>query len=277
MKLRFAILPGMLLTAALAAADAPAGDLALYLSPDATKPALLKVSAGDARLANAAPMTDAAKAAEHWRSVSLPGPFTGYVPSNSTHKDLSVNPGTPIHMAPDENSPVLGATTANPLMSISSPGLDWSEVSFAGPVTAYFIATPPAAVPAVAAPPSPTPAATPSAPAAPAAPASTAMMPATATVTAIPAGKQTDAGDMAHYYYGVLKLRTNPAIGGPTNAKYVLYSNKDQVLAVVDLNDVVLPNAVATYLNKSAKIFATAYNDPKVPILVLHAVSIESN
>lgn len=82
---------------------------------------------------------------------------------------------------------------------------------------------------------------------------------------------------MAHYYYGTLKLRTNPAIGGPTNAQYVLYSNKGQVLAVVDLNEVVLPNSIATYLNKSTKIFATAYNDPNVPILVLHALSIESN
>jgi len=267
-----------LTVAAASAADnpAPSGDISVYLSPDAAKPALLHASAGDARLADAKPVADTAKAAEGWQVVSLSGPFVGYVTSKAGHKDFSIDPGTPVHVSADENSPVLGLAAQKPLLSISSPGVDWSEVSFPGPVTAYFqasalkaasvAATPAAAIPPVS---------TISAP--PTRPATATPVTALTPVTAAPTAKQADPNDVAHYYYGVLKARTDLKINGPTNAQYVLYSNQGQLLALVDLADVVLPNPVIAYLDKSVKIYGTAYPEAHMPSVVIHALTLQAN
>jgi len=268
-----------LFAAVAAGADtpAPAGDVAVYLSTDATKPALLHLSAGDASLADAQPVLDAARVIEGWRVAVLPGPFTGYVATKTTHKDLTVTPNTPVHVSPDENSPVLGPAPSNPFLTITSPGIDWSEVSFPGPLPVYFIAaapkpaTPavaptPAPTPAVIAPPTPPPTVTP-----------VTAIPAVTAVTAVPAATQADPTEVGHYYYGVLKLRTDLNIGGPTNAHYVLYGPKGQIVALVDLNDVVLPNPVITYLNKAAKIYGTAYPEPSLPFAVIHAFTLQAN
>jgi len=268
---------GLTVTAAAAADNpAPTGSIAVYLSPDTGKQALLQVGTGDARLADAKPVADAAKAAAGWQVATLAGPFVGYVQSKTAHKDYSITPGTPVHVSPDENSPVLGTAAQKPFLSVSSPGLDWSEVSFPGPVTAYFqIGAPKAVAPAVAAVPATPP--TPAVSAPPTRPAGVAPVATLIPVTAAPAAKQADANDVAHYYYGVLKSRTDPTIGGPTNAQYVLYSNRGQVLALVDLSDVVLPNPVVAFLDKSVKIYGTAYPETHAPAVVIHALTLQAN
>ncbi len=278
MKLRYLLsltVACNLMNLAAMAADTPAAtsEVALYLSPDATTPAFQHMSATDDAITSAKPVLDPAKVTEGWRTTTLPGPVSGYVASKTTHKDMTVTAGTPVHATPDENSPVIGTAPASPLLSVKSPGIDWCEVSLPGPVTAYFQSAPKAAAPAVVA---VTPAPTPAAPAATATP-TRPMLPATTTVTAVPVGKQADPADIAHYYYGVLKQRTNLNIYGPTNAQYVLYSEKGQVLALVDLNDVVLPNPLVNYLNKSVKLFGTAYTESSLPFAVIHATTLQSN
>ncbi len=264
----FAAAFGLTMVAAVGADNpAPAGNIALYLSPDATKPALSQVSAGDAKLADAKPAPDAAKAAQGWHVVSLSGPFTGYVTTKASHKDFSVTPGTPVHVSADENSPVLGLSTNNPLLKISSAGVDFSEVSFPGPVTAYFLTG------AAAGTASPTPAV--SAP--PTHPAAVTAVTAVTAVSATAPTRQADPSDVGHYYYGVLKSRTDQKIAGPVNAEYVLYSSRDQVLALVDLNDVVLPNPVVAYLGKAVKIYGTVYPESHVPFVVIHALTVQTN
>lgn len=282
MKLRYflSLTVACNLTLAALAADAPAtSDVALYLSPDAATPVFQHISATDAAVTSAKPVLDAEKVIQGWQVATLPGPVSGYVQSRTTHKDMTITAGTPVHAAPDEKSPVIGTTPANPLLSVKSPGSDWCEVSLPGPMTAYFQIAPKTATPAAVAA-TPTPAATPAP--APAAPAATAtptrpMLPATTTVTAVPVGKQADPADVAHYYYGVLKQRTNLNIYGPTNAQYVLYSDKGQVLALVDLNEVILPNPLMNYLNKSVRLFGTVYTESSLPFAVIHATQLQVN
>ncbi len=283
------------LTAA-AAADAPAtpSDIALYLSTDATKPAIAHLAVSDALISSAKPAPEAAQAEAGWRTLTLPGPVSGYVESKTSHKDMTITPGTPVHTAPDSNSAVLGNSPSNPALVIKSPGIDWSEVSYPGPVTAYFLIAPskpaaPTVAPAaaVAATPAPTPTASTPAPASAATPAASGInalptrpngtLPTPSRVTATPAGKQADPSDIAHNYFGVLKQRTDTKIGGPTNIRYVLYSAQNQVIALVDLSDVVLPNPLVNYLNKSVKIYGTVYPDSSLPFAVIHAVTLQAN
>jgi hypothetical protein len=251
---------GLLFGATAHAADT--SDIALYLSPDATTRAFLQVPASDPRLAAAQP------AAKGWMTVSLPGPFTAYVQSNFTHKDLTVIAGTPIHAAANSNSAVLGAAPVNPPLSLLSPDINWSTVSFPGPVTVYFQKAAPAVATPMAAAPAPVTAVA-------ATPAPVTALPAAAVVTATPTATAT-ATDVPHYYYGVLKLRTNPAMGGPINAQYLLYSEKGELVALVDLSNVVLSRPAAEYLGKSVKVYGTAYTVSNLPSLVISAQMMQA-
>jgi len=245
---------------------AATGDIALYLTPDTTTPAFLQVPASDARLASAQTASTAG-----WQTVSLPGPFTAYVQSNYTHKDLTVIPGTPIHAAANSSSPVLGLAPQNPPLSIGTPEIDWSDVSYPGPLTVYFQKSAPVATPAVVAPAVVTPVT-----AAPAQPAVVTAQPLVATVTATPAITAPSAA-VPQYYYGVLKLRTNPTINGPINAQYLLYSEKGALVALVDLNNVVLGGPVADYLGKSVKLYGTANSKDNLPSIVIYAQMLQLN
>lgn len=258
----FATALGLLFGATTYAADS--GDIALYLTPDATTHAFLQVPASDARLAAAQ------AAANGWETVSLPGPFTAYVPSNRTHKDLTVIPGTPIHAFASSNSAVLGVAPENPPLSLESPDVDWSTVSFAGPVTVYFHKAAP-----VAAPPAPTPVVVTPAPTVSPKPSAVTALPVASVVTATPTATAS-ATDVPHYYYGVLKLRTNPALGGPINAQYLLYSDKGALVALVDLNNVVLGRPIAEYLGKPVKLYGTAYSASNLPSVVINAQMLET-
>jgi hypothetical protein len=238
---------------------AAAGDVALYLSPDTTTAAFLQVPADDARLAAAKPDRTG------WQIVTLPGPFTAYVQSNHTHKDLTVIAGTPIHAAASSSSPVLGIAPQTPPLSIKEPDIDWSTVSYAGPVTVYFKSAAPVAQPAVAAPAVVSPVVS-----LPVQPTMVTAQPAVATVTASPA-------QVPQYYYGVLKLRTNPVIDGPINAQYLLYSDKGALVALVDLSEVVLGGPVANYLGKSVKVYGTAYTAKNLPSVVIRGQMLQVN
>jgi hypothetical protein len=273
----------------------PAPDLAVYLSPDDTTPVFQRLKPDDARLPGAAPVLDTVKAALGWETFDVPGPFPGFVPTDKSRTDLSVTPGTPIHLAADAASPVLGNASDNPALTLTSAGVDWSQVNFPGPVKVYFIKP---AVKPVAAPPTPAPApASASAPAPAPAPVAVAtaipapapvpapvsvVAPVTAVtpplkVTAIPGPAQAPAADLPHYYYGTLKLRTDTKISGPINAQYVLYSAKGLVIALVDLNDVVLASPVAALLGQSVKVYGTTYTGLSSSTVVIHGLTLQTN
>jgi len=293
MNLRFhftlAALLGLLASPALRADGfGPASDVAIYLSPDTAAPVFLRFRPDNTLLAGGQAVLDPAKAGQGWESLVLPGPFTGFVPTNKSRKDLSVTPGTPVHTAADDASPVLGNAPDNPALILTNAEVTWSQVNFPGPVTVYFVkpATMPAPVapaavaPAVVAAPTPPPVAAPIAPVAPPvkvtpiAPVVAATPP--LTVTAIPAPKQADPGDLPRFFYGTLKLRTDTKIPGPVNAQYALYDNKGALIGLVDLNDVVLGGPIVAYLDHPVKIYGTTYNSPRAIHPILHALTLQT-
>jgi hypothetical protein len=199
-----------------------------------------------------------------------------------------------VYQSPDTTSPVLMHLTpddarvadAKPILDANKAADGWETLMLPGAVTAYFIK--PAAKAALSAP-TPAPIASPALAPAPAlapkpapAPAKvTAVTPVSAstpplTVTAIPAAKQVDPAEVPKFFYGTLKLRTDTKLSGPINAQYVLYSDKGLVIALVDLNDVVLGSPVLGYLNKPVKIYGTAYNSLSGQYPVLHTLTLQS-
>jgi hypothetical protein len=261
-----------------------ASDIAVTLTPDVAAPALAHLKSDDALLATAKPAADPAKAALGWQTIDLPGPFTGFVPTSKSRKDLSVIPGTPVHLLADEASPVLGNASDSPALVLTSADVQWSQVSFPGPLTGYFLksaAATPAAAPAPAPKPAPAPMVVTPTPTLPAQ-IVTPMQPVSAAtpalaVTPMPAAKPTtDPTDLPHYYYGILKPRTDLNINGPVNAKYLLYGTKGELIALVDLNDVVLSTSVQNFLNKSVRIYGTAYPGSSLPFATIHAITLQT-
>ena len=280
----FAATASLLLTVA-ARADGPADAVTIYLSPDATTAALQRVKPDDARLADAKPVADADKAALGWETLSLVGPFDGFVATSKT-KDSTINAGAPIFLTTDDASPVLGNAPEAPPLKVRSMSANWSTVSFPGPLTVYFVkpAAKPAvinAVPAAAMAPAPVLAPAPMADTTAPVKVTAATPPLTASaptrVAAVPAPKQADPADVPRYYYGVLALRTNPKISGPTNAQYLLYGNQGELVALVDLGNVVLPKPLVAYLDKPVKIYGTAYANSGMPKAVIYALTMQEN
>ena len=275
-----------LLLSAAARADGMPDAVSLYLSPDTHTATFQRVAPADPRLAGAKPVADADKAAQGWLALDLTGSFSGFVTTDKT-KDGTVAAGTPVHLTMDDLGPIMGNAAETPALTTKAAGGVWTAVSYPGPVTVYFLkpeaktavspapaaAAPPAAV--MAPTPAPRPAQAPS-------PVVTAVAPVAAAtppviVTAVPVAKQSDPAEVPHFYYGTLALRTNPKIGGPTNAQYLLYGDKGQLIALVDLNNVVLPNPVVTSLDKSVKIYGTAYPGQSAPYPVIFAVTMQAN
>ncbi|HTB63075.1 MAG TPA: hypothetical protein VK737_05760 [Opitutales bacterium] len=268
---------------------AAASDIAVTLTPDVTAPALAHLKSDDARLATAKPAADPVKAALGWQTLDLPGPFTGYVPTDKSRKDLSVIPGTPVHLLADDKSPVLGNAPDSPALILTSADVLWSQVSFPGPITGYYLkaaASTPATTPAaMVVTPTPTPpptVVTPTKTVSAATPPLTAVNP---TPTAKPAAAMAkpastantpDPTDIPQYYFGTLKQRTDLTISGPVNAKYLLYGTKGELIALVDLNDVVLSTSVANFINRSVRIYGTAYPGHTVPYVTIHAITLQA-
>jgi len=275
-----------LLLTAVVRADGMPDAVSVYLSPDANALVFQRLAPGDPHLAAAKPVPDADKAAQGWQMAELDGPFMGFVPTDKA-KDGTVAAGAPVHLSMDDVGPVMGNAAETPALAVKTAGAVWSTVSFPGPLTVYFIkpaskavaapapvaATPPAAImapaPALAPAPAPTPV---NVTAVPVVSAATPPI----TVTAVPATKLVDPSAVPNFYYGKLALRTDPKIGGPTNAQYVLYGDKGQVIALVDLNNVVLPNPLVAYLEKTVKIYGRAYPGRSAPYPIIFALTVQA-
>ncbi len=252
----FAVLLGLLapcFAAAQAASSAAAPVINLYAVPDAGAPALIQLKGGDAAFAATKPAADPAKAAAGWVSVTLSQNVTGYAPTNTSRKDLSIRPGTPIHQLPKSDSPIIGVATDSPVTSVEAAHGDWLEVTYPGPEVLYYQQINPVRTP----PPVSVPASTPVA----------APTPEPESVATPVAG--TSAGSLPRYYIGVLKLRTNPLTRGPANAQYILVGNDGQLLALVDLGNIILPGPADNYLGKSVRVYGASEpaNDSLVALI----------
>jgi len=64
---------------------------------------------------------------------------------------------------------------------------------------------------------------------------------------------------------------------GPVGGDMAFTPAKGDLIALVDLNDVVLANPVLAYLDKPVKIYGTAYAGLSLPFAVIHALSLQTN
>jgi hypothetical protein len=255
-----------LLTAAsgYAQGTAPATrEVSLYFSANASGPVAKTLPAADPALASAMPVSDPAKSAAGWQSFSMNGPFSGYARSNTARKDTSLRPGTPIYAMESESSPVIGHAADTPPTYVDNVrGRDWFQVTFPGPATVYFQtmkAAPPPPPPAPA--PAPTPVVVQAAP--------------PPAVVATASGN--DASSLPRFYVGVLKLRTNPLYGGPAEARYFLVGNDGQMLALVDLTNVILPGPADDFLGKRVRIYGVTQPANGSLVALLKAQLIQLN
>ena len=249
---------------ALAADAPPAPVVTLYFTPDSAAPMARQMPAGDPALAAATPHSDPAKAAAGWMVLTLSENLTGYAPTNTSRKDLSIRPGTPIHQFPKSDSPVIGLAADNPETQIEASRGDWLEVTYPGPEVLYFLQ--------VKAPPPPAPPAPPPAPAPPVAP-----TPEPESVASPNASATTSAPNQPHYYIGTLKLRTNPLIRGPVSAQYILVGNDGQLLALVDLSDVILPGPADEFLGKSVRVYGASEPADASLVVLIKAQLLQPN
>jgi hypothetical protein len=257
-----AALTGRAQTASSAANATATPAISLYFVPDTSAPAAAQWPANDPRLGSAKPSPDAAQAAAGWQVVSLSEPFTGYAPTNTSRKDLDITPGTPIHQSPDASSAVIGTAQSDPGTTVQNVSGDWAQVTFPGPVSLFFLGSPPAPPPPPPPAPPPAPVLTEAPVAAPAAPA----------VSATPS-----TGRLPRYYLGILQLRTDDKISGPSSAKYVLYGPDGLPIAIVDMNAVILPTSMQNYLGRYVKIYGVPEASNDMPGTLLRAQLVQLN
>ncbi len=246
-------------------AQAPAAStpvVSLYLSSDTLGPVLKQTKANDPALAGATPVADSAKAAAGWQTASLNGPFPGYARSNTARKDLTLRPGTPVYLQASESSPVLGLAQLDPPTNVDNVrGSQWFQVTYPGPVVVYFQqAKAPAPAPAPVAVPAPVPVAQPVLP-----------------VIVSTAVSNANASSIPRYYVGVLKLRTNPLVGGPADAQYMLMGNNGQLLVLVDLGNVILPGPASDYLGQRVRIYGATEPASGSLVALLRAQLLQPN
>jgi hypothetical protein len=141
------LLPPALLLAAFTLRAAPlAGTTAVQTQPDPSAPAITFLGAGTEPVPAAA---DVAAPPAGWVAVSVPGPFEAYVENKNLNKALDVIPGSPLHLAPKEDSGVLAIAQKGDRIIITGLRGKWTQIRLEKSLVGYIHPGPlPAAVPA---------------------------------------------------------------------------------------------------------------------------------
>lgn len=118
--------------ALLRAAPLPA-TTAVQARPDASAPVIGYLKAG-------AEPESAGSAPDGWLAVSLPGPFTAYVPSTALTKDLDVKAGTPLYLEPRTDANVLTTSARGDKIEITGLHGRWTQIKLDQPIVGYIAA-----------------------------------------------------------------------------------------------------------------------------------------
>jgi hypothetical protein len=102
-------------------------------------------------------------------------------------------------------------------------------------------------------------------------------VPATPAPAAPAVAATTDTVNTARFFTGVLKMRTDPKIQGPINAKYLLEGSKGRLLALVDLSEIALPHPLVNYLGKTVKVYGYIHPTPDPPYAMITAKLLQLN
>ncbi|HZZ59100.1 MAG TPA: hypothetical protein VFE31_14805 [Opitutaceae bacterium] len=245
----------LLLLAAAAGRAAPlTATTAVQTRPDAAAPIVGYLKAGtEPQAAGSAP--------DGWMAVSLPGPFTAYVPSTALTKDLDVKPGTPLYLEPRPDANVLASAARGDKITITGLHGRWTQVSLEQPLIGYIPLGP---SPAVAAGSSPLP----SAPAG----ASEAPVPAPSgpghpvDVTSALTGPQYFEGRFAS---------THRWIGPARPYDWELLDASGSRLAYLDVHKLLLTEQMQKYIGHTVSVYGTVEPIPRSHDVVVTVESLQ--
>jgi len=126
------------LISAIATAEIATRATTVHVRPDSGSAVIVLINAGE-RLPEPAPIRGVPSG---WTAVSVPGPHEVYVHNRNITKDLDVKPGSPLHVEPDENSPVLTNAAVDDKMEITNLRGRWTQMALDQPITGYIFGAP---------------------------------------------------------------------------------------------------------------------------------------
>lgn len=117
-------------------------EVAVYLEPSATGQPVFIVSDTDPLVRNSSVVTDSDLANDGWHTANLRGQYRGYVESINIAKSLEPSTGSPVHLRPDSESPIITKAEMGDVFTPLWTG-DWWEFEFEKTLPVFFKAPPP--------------------------------------------------------------------------------------------------------------------------------------
>lgn len=110
---------------------------AVHTKPDASSPAITYLKAGtDPKPASG--LGTLANTPAGWMAVDLPGPFEGWVESKDLSKNLDVNVGAPIRLAPKADAPVITLGAKSDETKIIGVRGKWTQIKLERGIVGYI-------------------------------------------------------------------------------------------------------------------------------------------
>lgn len=125
------------LVSLLAARPAAAEDVSILLEPSADGTVYYKESLEAVNKRNPTPYPPGQDVTE-WMQLEYPGTYVGHVKPSFVNEDMTVANGAPIHLRPQESSPVLATVDGSFTPQVIELGPNWATVFYEGDATAYF-------------------------------------------------------------------------------------------------------------------------------------------
>ena len=117
------------------AAASAAAKVSVFLKPDPKAALFKEVAADDLMLPKA--VDNSALASDGWHSAKIAVSQVGFTQEKNVMKELSLKPGSKVHVRPVLKSTLIATTTGQEMVKVVKPG-PWTQVTLTKPVTVYF-------------------------------------------------------------------------------------------------------------------------------------------
>lgn len=112
-----------------------AANISVFLKPDPKAALFKQVVTDDLMLPKA--VENSNLASDGWHSAKIAVSQVGFTQQKNVMKELSLKPGSKIHVRPALNSTLIATTTGQEMVKVVKPGA-WTQVTLTKPVTVYF-------------------------------------------------------------------------------------------------------------------------------------------
>ena len=112
-----------------------AAKVSVFLKPDPNAALFKEVAADDLMLPKA--VDNPALASDGWHSAKIAVSQVGFTQEKNVMKELSLKPGSKVHVRPVLKSTLIATTTGQEMVKVVKPG-PWTQVTLTKPVTVYF-------------------------------------------------------------------------------------------------------------------------------------------